>query len=149
MYIGLYTSHCTIKNQLTFPSRLETLTGKKLFIAPWFERSLVILPEKNAQHILDTLLQGSISLLPEVRDLEHVLYANARIVDLDGRNRFVLSKKQREYAKIGSEAVFLGIRDRIELWDKETYANYSEIRSKQIRETAISLYQRIIGQKEK
>lgn len=143
MYFGLYESTVTLKNQLTFPSKLRELSGGELFIAPWFEQSLVVLPKNKAEEVLDRLLQGSISLLPEVRDLESILYVNAQIVNLDKRNRFVLGKNLREYMKVGRNAVFLGIKERIEIWDKDVYMNYSKIREKQIRETAINLYQRI------
>lgn len=148
MYIGYYESHVTAKNQLTFPSKLRKLTGNKLFIAPWFEQSLIILPEDTAEEVLNNILQGGQSLLPEVRDLESVLYVNAEHIDLDKRNRFVVGKRLREYAKLGKNASFLGISDRIELWDQEIYLNYAKIREKQIRETAINLYNRII-QKDK
>lgn len=147
MYVGFHSSHITRKNQLTFPSKLKTLTGRKLFIAPWFEQSLIILPEEEAQQVLDKILQGSVSLYPEVRDLESILYVNAETVELDIRNRFVLGKRLREYARIQKEAVFLGIKDRIELWDKEIYTNYAQIREKQIRDTAINLYNRITANK--
>ena len=145
MYLGLYESHCTVKNQLTFPSKFVPITGDKLFITQWFERSLIILPHNQADTILKGILQESSSLLPEVRDLETFLYTNAEAIELDARNRFVLSRKLREYAKLGKETVFLGIKDRIELWDWELYTNYSQIREKQIRETAISLYNRIVN----
>jgi MraZ protein len=82
-------------------------------------------------------------LLPESRDLTRFFFANAVQVDLDNKNRFVLPKELREYAQIGSEAVFLGVNDRIELWDKKVYQNYGAIREAQIRETAIQHYNRI------
>jgi MraZ protein len=149
MYLGLYSSHLTVKNQLGFPSKFQELTGKKLFISQWFEKSLIILPHDHAEDILNKILTDNSSLLPETRDLERFLYANAQTVELDDKNRFVIDKTHRKYAKLGKEAVFLGIKDRIELWDSEIYTNYSQIREKQIRETAIDLYNRIIGEERK
>jgi DNA-binding transcriptional regulator/RsmH inhibitor MraZ len=54
-----------------------------------------------------------------------------------------LPKELKDYAQIGSEAVFLGVNERIELWDKKIYQNYGAIREAQIRETAIQHYNRI------
>lgn len=143
MYLGFYKSQCTQKNQLTFPGKFTHQTGSLLFIAHWFENSLLILPEKTAEKTLKTLIAENITLLPEARDLERFIFGNAETLKLDSKNRFVLSKKLREYARIGKNAVFVGVNERIELWDEEVYANYGQIRQLQIRETAINLYNRI------
>lgn len=147
MFLGFYNSTVNGKNQVTFPGKLKELTGKKLFIAPWFERSLIVLPYDKAEETLDKILQGSVSLLPEVRDLETILYAEAQTIDLDKKNRFVIKKHLSEHAKLGKNVVFLGIKDRIEIWDEALYANYGQIRKMQIRQTAINLYNQIVSSK--
>lgn len=146
MYLGLYTSRCSLKNQLTFPSKFRKLSPSKLFIANWFENSLIILPQETAVETLNGILGENTTLLPERRDLERFIYGNAVTVELDNKNRFVLDKRLREYARIGKEAVFVGVKERIELWDQEVYLNYGKIREIQIRETAITLYERITAQ---
>lgn len=144
MYLGFYPSTCSVKNQLTFPSKFKELTGVKLMVGNWFEKSLIVLPFTQGEEVLDKVLGETSSLLPEARDLERFFYASAVEVVLDDKNRFVLPKQLREYARIGEEAVFIGIKDRIELWDKEIYKNYGKIREAQIRETAITHYNRIV-----
>lgn len=143
MYLGFYTSHANKKNQLTFPGKFKDSTGKQLLITTWFERSLLILPLETGDSIIKTILKETSSLLPEVRDLERFLYGNATQIRLDSKNRFVVPSALREYAQIGKKAVFVGIGERIELWDEETYLNYGKIRELQIRETAINHYNRI------
>lgn len=143
MYLGLYETAVGSKNQLTFPSKLLIKAGKNFIVTHWFEKSLVVLPEVDAENILQAVIREATPLLPESRDLTRFFFANAVQVDLDNKNRFVLPKELREYAQIGSEAVFLGVNDRIELWDKKVYQNYGAIREAQIRETAIQHYNRI------
>lgn len=147
MYLGFYTSKCTHKNQLTFPSKLKEKTGKRLLITNWFENSLIILPEEKGEAILNKAIENASSLLPEARDLTRFLYGNAVTVELDSKNRFVLPRGLREYARILHEAVFLGVNERIEIWDRKVYENYGKIREIQIRETAINHYNRIVKQK--
>lgn len=148
MYLGFYQSYCTKKNQLTFPSKFKQQTGTKLLIAHWFENSLLILPEGTAENTIKALITDNSTLLPEARDLERFIFGHALNTELDSKNRFVLSQKLREYAHIGKKAVFVGVNERIELWDEELYANYGQIRELQIRETAISLYNRIKTEKQ-
>lgn len=142
MYLGFYTSNTNKKSQLTFPGKFKEI-GKQLLITTWFERSLLILPLETGDSIIKTILKESSSLLPEVRDLERFLYGNAQKIKIDSKNRFVVPSALREYAQIGKKAVFVGIGERIELWDEETYLNYGKIRELQIRETAINHYNRI------
>jgi len=144
MYLGYFTSHCSAKNQLTYPGKFRKLTGEKLLITTWFEKSLLILPFERGNEIIGGILKETSALLPEVRDLERFLYGNAEEITLDLKNRFVIPRNLREYAQIQKNAVFLGISERIELWDEETYRNYGKIREMQIRETAISHYNRIL-----
>ena len=147
MYLGYYISSCTAKNQLTFPNKLKALTGRSLLITNWFENSIIIVSAELGEEILNTAILDASSLLPEARDLKRFFFSHAVTVELDSKNRFVLPKVLREYARIGDEAIFLGVGERIELWDRKVYENYGEIREAQIRETAINHYNRIVSQK--
>ncbi len=146
MYLGFQVSACTKKNQVSFPSKFRKQSTDRFLITTWFEKSLLLLPHDTAYILLEKIIKDTSSLLPEARDLERFLYGNAQEVVLDAKNRFVLSQELREYAKIQKKAVFVGINERIELWDYESYQNYGKIREIQIRETALTHYKRIIEQ---
>lgn len=149
MYLGYYETRRTLKNQLTFPSKFKEITGTKLLITTWFENSLLVLPQDAYEAVLANILGERSSLLPEVRDLERFFFQNAVEIELDMKSRFILPAHLKDFAKIGKEAVFVGVKERIELWDAEIYRNYGKIREVQIRETAINHYNRIFNQKEK
>jgi len=148
MYLGFHTSNFTTKNQLTFPNKFKRITGQKLLLAKWFEKSIIVLPYETGEEILTGILKDNSSLLPEVRDLERFFYGSAVNVTLDIKNRFVLPKELTEYAQIKSKAVFVGVGGRVELWDEVIYQNYGKMRELQIRETAIRQYNRIKQRKE-
>ena len=143
MYLGFYRSNFTIKNQLTFPNKFKKITGQKLLLAEWFERSVIVLPYETGEEIITKILKDNSSLLPEVRDLERFFYGSAVTVTLDAKNRFVLPVALAEYAQVKSKVVFVGVGTRIELWDEEIYQNYGKIREMQIRETAVRHYNRL------
>lgn len=149
MYIGYYPSSVTTKMQVTFPKKFGRELGSTLLITGWFEKSLIILPFATGEEIFTRLIENSSALLPEVRDMERFFYSNAVKVQLDEQNRFVLPKHLREYAHIGKRAVFIGVKERIELWDSEMWANYGKIHEEQIRRTAQALYEQITLQKGK
>lgn len=147
MYLGFYPSQCTIKNQITFPTLFRKSVGKKLLITFWFDNSLMVVPLEKGSQVLDNLLANSSELLPEVRDLERFFYSNAAEVELDGQNRFVIPKHLKEYAGIKRKTVFVGVKERIELWDEEQWSNYGKIRELQIKQTARRLYEEIVKRK--
>ncbi len=143
MFLGFYISAVTRKNQITFPSKLKVQTGGKLLITKWFENSLIILPQETGKMTLDKILSDSSALLPEERDLERFIYGNAQLLELDRKNRFVLPMDLKNHAKITKRAIYIGVSDRIELWDEEMYTNYGSMKELQIREVAIQHYNRI------
>ncbi len=143
MYLGFHVSTCTKRNQISFPSKFRQVHNKKFLITTWFEKSLLLLPYDTAYILLDSIIKDTSSLLPEVRDIERFLYGNAQEVELDLKGRFVLGQELRGYADIKTKAVFVGVKERIELWDYETYQTYGKLRELQIRETALKHYTRI------
>jgi len=104
----------------------------------------MVVPLEKGSEVLDNLIANSSELLPEVRDLERFFYSNAAEVELDGQNRFVIPKHLKEYAGIKKKTVFVGVKERIELWDEEQWSNYGKIRELQIKQTARRLYEEIV-----
>jgi len=133
---------------MTFPSKFSAITGKKLLLAKWFENSIIVLPNEMGLEIIQKIIHDTSTLLPEVRDLERFFYGSASIVTLGNKNRFGLTSELREYAKIGQKAVFVGVGERIELWDEKIYMDYGKIRELQIRGTALLHYNRIVERKD-
>lgn len=146
MYLGFQVSTCTKRNQISFPSIFRRGNSNKFLITTWFEKSLLLLPYDTAYILLDNIIKDTSSLLPEVRDMERFLYGNAQEVLIDSKGRFVLGRELRDYAQIKTKAVFVGVKERIELWDYDTYQNYGKLRELQIRETALTHYARITKQ---
>jgi MraZ protein len=46
-------------------------------------------------------------------------------VRLDGQGRVTIPQRLRESVGIDKDVVVLGVRDRMEIWDRETYEGYS------------------------
>ena len=46
--------------------------------------------------------------------------------DLDKQGRFLVNKNLREFAEIERDVMIIGVSDRIEIWSKEKWDEYSE-----------------------
>ncbi len=68
-----------------------------------------------------------VSLLPRYSNeremLERMLNAQSIYSQLDENGRLVLSSKLRELVDIKSEAVFVGMGDKFQIWEPELYRN--------------------------
>jgi len=52
------------------------------------------------------------------RQTDRFLLGNAFEVEFDSQGRFIIPLKLREHAKLGKEILFVGVGNRIEIWDR-------------------------------
>jgi MraZ protein len=58
------------------------------------------------------------------RGFNRYLLGGAVEVEIDGVGRMLLPEHLRERANLKSKVVFIGVRDRAELWDEATWNTY-------------------------
>jgi MraZ protein len=61
------------------------------------------------------------SLHPQVRELQRLLVGHATEVNMDSHGRVQLPAELREFAKLDREVVLLGLMNKFELWDRQTW----------------------------
>lgn len=68
-----------------------------------------------------------------IRSTERFIFSTAYEIELDDQGRFVLPAFLRELTGIkeGSEVVFLGLGDRIELWERKAWEDEEEMVKKE------------------
>ena len=62
----------------------------------------------------------------DVRSITRFFCSCAMNTDLDKQGRFVVNKNLREFAGIERDVMIIGVSDRIEIWSKEKWDEYSE-----------------------
>jgi MraZ protein len=60
----------------------------------------------------------------DLRGVKRVFFANTVKVELDASGRILIPEKLRAGAKLGREIVFVGVGDRAEIWQKDTWETY-------------------------
>ncbi|WP_366935290.1 cell division/cell wall cluster transcriptional repressor MraZ [Amaricoccus sp.] len=76
----------------------------------------------RAIEAIDDLIETYAPLSDEREDLTEILNAQSVYAALDETGRIVLSQRLRDEARIGDEAVFLGMGDSFHIWSPEGYA---------------------------
>lgn len=62
----------------------------------------------------------------DARALKRFFLARATECELDKQGRFLINSNLREFAGLEKEVVIIGVLDKIEIWSKEKWLEYSE-----------------------
>lgn len=126
MLLGQYQTKLTSKNRTAIPAALRKELGEKIIISRWYEKSLAIWSIESWKKILIRILDDSLLTRP-ARDTERFLLGGAHEMELDKQGRVVLAEPLRVYAQLQSEIVFVGLKDRVEVWSKENWTSQEEL----------------------
>jgi MraZ protein len=121
MVIGQYLVKLTEKNRTALPKKFRDELGNEVIIARWYEGCLVVVSNKGWRALLDKLTGKSELITEPVRDTDRFILGSAFEVELDSQGRFVIPKILKDYANLTEEVVFVGLGDRIEVWNKNDW----------------------------
>jgi MraZ protein len=125
MIIGEYRHTIDDKNRLSLPSKFRKEMGKKVVITPGLDSCLFIFKMDEWEKISGHLSAGESSILQaDNRGFNRFLLGGAVEVEVDAVGRMLLPEHLRNRAKLRSRVVFIGVRDRAELWDEEIWDKY-------------------------
>ena len=123
------TFHRSIDEKLRFAipkefrDEMELDGGGVVYITPGTDGSLAVYPQTTFSELASSLAHNSPNAI-RVRDFSRLFYAQARRVDSDKQGRIRIPAELAEFAALRREIVLLGVRDHLELWDKESWHHY-------------------------
>jgi MraZ protein len=139
MLIGQVDNKLDDKNRLSFPGKFRKDLGRRLIITANMEGSLLIVSEAKFRILLEGT-ENKPFIDKSVRETQRFLLGMASQVELDEKGRFILPAHLKDYSGIVKEAVFVGIYNRVEVWNKSRWEKYnSEHLTKNIAEIAQKL----------
>lgn len=121
MLIGQYFTKVTEKGRCALPKTFRKQLGDKAIIAKWYEGCLVIVGGNRWEALLTKLTGKSEIITLPVRDTDRFILGSAFEFLTDSQGRFVIPKVLRDYAQLKEEAVFVGLGERIEVWNKNAW----------------------------
>jgi len=125
MLIGQFNHTIDDKNRLSLPAKFRLEIGKKVVITPGLDSCLFIFAMKEWEKIAERLSVKEGSMLQaDNRGFNRYLLGGAVEVEVDGAGRILVPEYLRERAKLVSKVVFIGVKDRLELWDEAAWNGY-------------------------
>ena len=116
--VGQYESFVTEKGRVAVPKKFREILGTDLIVSRWYEGCLVLVSRPEFENLLSKVGFNAKYATKPVRDTDRFILSSAFEVVLDKQGRFVVPKLLRQFANLANETVFLGLGDRIEIWDK-------------------------------
>ncbi len=121
MFLGTYLVSVTSGKRTAIPSVFRQKLGQSIILAKWYENCLVLSGVESWNALLERITGGEKMIVQPIRETEHFIFASAFEIEVDDQGRIVLPDRLVSYANLGEQVYFLGVGDRVEIWNKETW----------------------------
>jgi MraZ protein len=123
--MGTYTPRLDEKGRLFLPAKFRDRLSEGVVVTQGQENCLVVWPEDVFMQEAARAQQQSMTERG-ARDYRRVLFAGADQGAPDKQGRIVIAPALRAYAGLTKDVVVIGVMDRIEIWDPQRWADYSD-----------------------
>jgi MraZ protein len=124
MFTGEYRHAVDDKGRVAVPVRFRSELAGGAIVTKWIDGCLGIFP-RAAWDALATRVAGLPVTDANARTFQRFIFGTAFEVELDRQGRLVVPAVLRTFAELGSEAVVVGSRDHLELWQPVRWDAYS------------------------
>ena len=129
MLKGHFVNSINNKGRLSIPSKFREVLAEcdanHIIVTKGLDKCLMAFAPEDWER-----LEKKASILSMVRKADilfkrHVV-GSAEECQIDAQGRILIPASLREYADLTKKCLFVGITDRIEIWDQDTYKAYME-----------------------
>jgi MraZ protein len=122
---GTHSRTLDEKKRLTLPRRVREQLGEvaQLFLTPGPDPCLWLWNRPELERLSERLDQTP-ATDAQARVFRRLFYAQMEAVDLDRAGRILIPDRLLQFAGIGHEAVLVGVRDHLELWDAKAWQDF-------------------------
>ena len=124
MFLGTHTPRLDEKGRLILPAKFRDQLAEGLVITRGQDRCLAIWPMAAFIEQTQTLANAP-SSNRQVRDYQRMLASGASDETPDKQGRITIPPHLRTYAGLDKECVVVGAINRVEVWDHDSWQEYS------------------------
>jgi transcriptional regulator MraZ len=121
MLLGEYEHTIDDKNRLTLPARFRAAMESGVVLTRGLDTCVEVYPADGWTELVQARLSGLNRLSRETRVLERFYYTGAIEAQPDKQGRVMLPPALLEHGGLGREVVVVGMRDRLEIWDRAAW----------------------------
>ncbi|MFA6428968.1 MAG: division/cell wall cluster transcriptional repressor MraZ [Patescibacteria group bacterium] len=124
MFIGEYHHTLDDKGRLAIPVKFRASFEEGLVVTRGLDRSLFLYTRSEWQKLAEKLASLPLGQA-DTRAFARLMLAGAMEVSLDASGRVLVPEYLRAYAGINKGVVVVGLYNRCEMWDEETWKTYA------------------------
>jgi MraZ protein len=121
--LGTHSYQLDPKGRLSLPARFREAFADGAWVTIGQDGCLFAFPriewERRADEVASSPLSDATG-----RAYARLFFGSSDELKLDGQGRLTLPGRLRESVGIGKDVVVLGVRDRVEIWDRGSYERY-------------------------
>lgn len=121
MFLGQYITNLSSSRRLAVPKPFRSKLGKKFIVSKWYEGCLVLVSADQWEALLGRVTGKKDFVTQPVRDTDRFIMGSAFELRPDAQGRVVLPDMLVSYAKLKSDVIFIGLGDRVEIWNKSEW----------------------------
>ncbi len=125
MFIGEYRHTIDEKGRIALPAKFKNALKDGAVVTRGLDNCLFLYPKLEWVNLASRLASLPISQADN-RAFARLMLAGAMDVFLDKQGRIVLPDYLRQYAGLGREVVLTGLYNRLEIWSREVWEQYSK-----------------------
>lgn len=140
MLIGEYIHTLDEKKRVSLPVKFRKEVGKKIIITAGLDNCLWIFTLAQWKKISDKLSNFSM-LAADNRSFNRYMFGSATEVEVDTIGRILLPEFLVSRASLKNKIAVVGVQDRIEIWNEDSWKDYKAVVEKQADQLAEKLGQ--------
>ena len=120
MLIGEYHHNIDEKGRLIIPAKFREDIGEKFIVTRGLDGCLFVYSLVEWEKIVSKLKKLPFTK-KDARTFTRFFLSSATVCEFDRQGRINLVNSLIEYANLKKECVIIGVNDRLEIWDLDTY----------------------------
>lgn len=120
MFFGTHNLSLDDKNRMRLPAKFRAKIGDDFVLCLGTDGCLFVMSEKEFEAFISKIDSVPLSA-HEKQNAIRAITSRVFIPEEDAQGRFVLPSELKKAAVINKKIVFMGVRNRIEIWSAEAY----------------------------
>lgn len=125
LFLGEYQHSIDAKGRLILPAKIREGLGEKFIATRGFDNCLSVYP-MDEWAIWESKLKQLPIGNPKARLVVRNILSGAAELEADKQGRVLIPQNLRDHAQLDKDVVVIGVSNRVEIWSKAVWDNYSE-----------------------
>ena len=142
MLMGEFHHSIDDKGRIVIPTKYRMELGETFVIARGLEKCLYVYSMNEWNKLV-----GKLDALPftkkDARTFTRTFFSGATACEFDKNGRINITSPLVSYAGLTKACVIIGVNDRLEIWDEDTFNNFLDENSENMENIAENLFENV------